>query len=107
MQGIPTASWFFGWEILTDNSKKTVEFAREHGMPLLNLSKASGVPLAQQALLQFIGEYSIKVLNVAYRNRRRDRRSKPLQITCFYGAERLLIVRGSSYCSPVAFLSIS
>jgi len=75
-RGFPRQVGFFGWEILTDNSKKTVEFAREHGMPLLNLSKASGVPLTQQALLQFIGEYSIKVLNVAYRNPRRDRRSK-------------------------------
>ena len=52
-------------EILTGDSQKTVELARKHGRPVLHLSKASGVSVAEAALRRFIGEHNIKVLNVA------------------------------------------
>jgi hypothetical protein len=52
-------------EILTGGSKKTVEPAREHGRPVLHLSKVCGASAAEAALRRFIAEHGIRVLNVA------------------------------------------
>jgi len=52
-------------DILMGGSQKTVELARKRGRPVLHLSKASGIAVAEAALRRFIGEHGIKVLNVA------------------------------------------
>jgi len=36
-------------EVLTGGSKKTVDLARKHGRPVLHLSKANGIPIAEVA----------------------------------------------------------
>jgi hypothetical protein len=52
-------------KILSVGSKKTVDLARKHGKPVLHLSRANGVSVAEEALLRLIEEYNVKVLNVA------------------------------------------
>ena len=52
-------------EVLTGGSKKTVELAEKHGKPVLHLSRSGGPASPEQALLGFILEHNIKVLNVA------------------------------------------
>ena len=49
--------------ILSGGSKKTAEFARNHGKPLLHLHP--GIETPGQALAAFIRTNGIKVLNVA------------------------------------------
>ena len=52
-------------QILTGGSKKTVEFARKHGKPVLHLSRSGGPVPPETALREFIEKHRIKVLNVA------------------------------------------
>jgi hypothetical protein len=51
--------------VLTRGSKKTMEFAHEHGKPLIHISKAGGLLAPATAFLEFIEANEIRVLNVA------------------------------------------
>src|ERR1019366_9073493 len=51
--------------VLTGGSKKTVELARKHGKPLIHIARDGGAASPAQALLRFIQEHQIRVLNVA------------------------------------------
>jgi len=51
--------------VLTDGSKKTVDFANEHNKPVLCISRQDGSASPEQALLRFIDCHGIKVLNIA------------------------------------------
>jgi len=62
--------------VLTGGSKKTIFLAHLHGKPVLRVSR--GPAQAQQALLSFIHENRIKVLNVAG-----PRASKEPQVAAF------------------------
>ena len=50
---------------MTGGSKKTVEFARQHGKPVLHLFRDCGPPPPEVILRHFIQDHDIKVLNVA------------------------------------------
>jgi len=52
-------------EVLTGGSKKTLEFARKLGKPVLHLSMTGGVSVAASALRRFIEDHGFRVLNVA------------------------------------------
>jgi Circularly permutated YpsA SLOG family len=51
--------------VLTGGSKKTVELAEKHGKPIIHIARDGGPALPEQALLRFIQEHKIRVLNVA------------------------------------------
>ena len=51
--------------VLTGGSKKTVELAHKHGKPVIHISRDGGPASPAQALLRFIQDNKIKVLNVA------------------------------------------
>jgi hypothetical protein len=50
---------------LTGGSKKTVDLAHKHGKPVLLLSRDGGPASPERALLAFIRDHKIKVMNVA------------------------------------------
>lgn len=50
---------------LKDGSKTTVVLAHKHGKPIIHISRAAGPAPPDQALLGFILEHRIQVLNVA------------------------------------------
>src|ERR1035437_3213590 len=51
--------------VLTGGSKKTIELAHKHHKPVIHISRDGGPASPEQALLRFIQDYKIKVLNVA------------------------------------------
>jgi len=51
--------------VLTGGSKKTVDLARKHRKPVLQLSRSAGSFAPEQELLRFLREHHIQVLNVA------------------------------------------
>jgi hypothetical protein len=51
--------------VLTGGSKKTVELAHKHRKPVIHIAREGGAASPSQALLRFIQEHHIKVLNVA------------------------------------------
>ena len=51
--------------VLTGGSKETVELAQQHQKPVLHLSQQGGPASPERALLAFIREHRIQVLNVA------------------------------------------
>jgi hypothetical protein len=51
--------------VLTGGSKRTVELALRHHKPVIHISRDGGPASPEQALLRFIQEHNIKVLNVA------------------------------------------
>jgi GNAT superfamily N-acetyltransferase len=51
--------------VLEGGSKKTVFLAHKHGKPVLRISRQGGPASPELALLRFIQDYNIKVLNVA------------------------------------------
>jgi len=50
---------------VTGGSRATVELAQKHGKPLLHLFPGSGPPSPEHALIAFLREHRIQVLNVA------------------------------------------
>jgi len=52
-------------ETLTAGSKQTIEFAQQHGKPVLHLFRNGGPTSPELALRHFILDHDIKVLNVA------------------------------------------
>ena len=51
--------------VLTGGSKKTVELAHKHQKPVIHIAQDGGPASPEQALLRFIQDNKIKVLNVA------------------------------------------
>jgi len=51
--------------VLTGGSKKTVLLARKFGKPVLRLSRDGGPTSPDQALMRFVQDHNVKVLNVA------------------------------------------
>jgi len=51
--------------VLTGGSKKTVELAHKHRKPVIHIARDGGPASPAQALLRFIQDNKIKVLNVA------------------------------------------
>ena len=51
--------------VLTGNSQQTAEVARRHQKPVLHLSQEGGPPSPERALLNFIRDHRIQVLNLA------------------------------------------
>jgi hypothetical protein len=51
--------------VLTGGSKKTVELAHEHHKPVIHIARDGGPASPAQALLRFIQDHNIMVLNVA------------------------------------------
>jgi hypothetical protein len=50
---------------VTGRSRATVELTQKHGKPLLHLFPGSGPPSPKHALIAFLREHRIQVLNVA------------------------------------------
>jgi hypothetical protein len=51
--------------VLTGGSKKTIELAHKHRKPVIHIARDGGPTSPAQALLRFIQDNKIKVLNVA------------------------------------------
>jgi hypothetical protein len=51
--------------VLTGGSKKTVDLAHKHHKPVIHIARDGGPASPAQALLRFIQNHKIKVLNVA------------------------------------------
>jgi hypothetical protein len=51
--------------VLTGGSKKTIELAHKHHKPVIHIARDGGPASPAQALLGFIRDHKIKVLNVA------------------------------------------
>ena len=51
--------------VLTGGSQKTVELAQKHRKPVIHIARYGGPASPAQALLGFIRDHNIKVLNVA------------------------------------------
>ena len=51
--------------VLTGGSKKTVELVRKHHKPVIHIAREGGAASPSQALLRFIQEHKIRVLNIA------------------------------------------
>jgi Circularly permutated YpsA SLOG family len=50
--------------VLTGGSKKTVELAHKHRKPVIHIARDGGSGLPAQALLRFVQDNKIKVLNI-------------------------------------------